>query len=256
MDVSNNVDTLIMMYKTHCQCVLDNAINGNFEEIQHFLLHFWQGMPDHLLPLLENPVLIDIFCVCDSILYKVLTDVLIPATMQEMPERSCLTLATKCEFVIHPYTQCLRHSAPAYCNAYDEIEHFIYTKQEEMKTSDTHPTGPPDIRNFAKHWEQWVISSLENLPECLSEKKLPIVRRFVSSLKRQTSFLHLAQIARPALFDQNIVNAMTSDIEKVDLYSIGSQALLSSCSGVDSDIDVYSECEFVFALQSLSSYGQ
>ncbi|XP_044147680.1 DNA-binding protein RFX6 [Bufo gargarizans] len=182
------VDTLIMMYKTHCQCVLDNAINGNFEEIQHFLLHFWQGMPDHLLPLLENPVIIDIFCVCDSILYKVLTDVLIPATMQEMPE-SLLA----------------------------------------------------DIRNFAKHWEQWVTSSLENLPECLSEKKLPIARRFVSSLKRQTSFLHLAQIARPALFDQNIVNAMTSDIEKVDLYSIGSQALLSSCSGADSDIDVYTE---------------
>ncbi|XP_072264898.1 DNA-binding protein RFX6 [Pyxicephalus adspersus] len=182
------VYTLIMMYKTHCQCILDNAINGNFEEIQHFLLHFWQGMPDHLLPLLENPVIIDIFCVCDSILYKVLTDVLIPATMQEMPE-SLLA----------------------------------------------------DIRNFAKHWEQWVTTSLENLPESLSVKKLPIVRRFVSSLKRQTSFLHLAQIARPALFDQNVVNSISADIEKVDLYSIGSQALLSSCSGADSDSDVYTE---------------
>ena len=95
-----------MMYKTHCQCILDNAINVNFEEviqsdtdgclfpstfcvvlhntrtlcspllpaslqIQNFLLHFWQGMPDHLLPLLENPIIVDIFCVCDSILYKV-----------------------------------------------------------------------------------------------------------------------------------------------------------------------------------------
>lgn len=84
-----------MMYKTHCQCILDNAINVNFEEvtglcsssptaavphqliqrllfqIQNFLLHFWQGMPDHLLPLLENRVIVDIFCVCDSILYKV-----------------------------------------------------------------------------------------------------------------------------------------------------------------------------------------
>ncbi|XP_067429358.1 DNA-binding protein RFX6-like [Thunnus thynnus] len=65
------VDTLIMMYKTHCQCILDNAINVNFEEIQNFLLHFWQGMPDHLLPLMENPVIVDIFCVCDSILHKV-----------------------------------------------------------------------------------------------------------------------------------------------------------------------------------------
>ena len=50
-----------------------------------------------------------------------------------------------------------------------------------------------DIRNFAKNWEQWVVSSLENLPEALTDKKIPIVRRFVSSLKRQTSFLHLAQ---------------------------------------------------------------
>uniref|UniRef100_A0A8C2IQV1 DNA-binding protein RFX6 n=1 Tax=Cyprinus carpio TaxID=7962 RepID=A0A8C2IQV1_CYPCA len=182
----DKVDTLIMMYKTHCQCILDNAINVNFEEIQNFLLHFWQGMPEHLLPLLENPVIVDIFCVCDSILYKVLTDVLIPATMQDMPE-SLLA----------------------------------------------------DIRNFAKHWEHWMVSSLENLPEILSEKKLPIARRFVSSLKRQTSFLHLAQIARPALFDQNVVTSMVNDIDKVDLNSIGSQALLSITS--DQDSDFYSE---------------
>ncbi|NXV27639.1 RFX6 protein, partial [Rissa tridactyla] len=194
----DKVDTLIMMYKTHCQCVLDNAINGNFEEIQHFLLHFWQGMPDHLLPLLENPIIVDIFCVCDSILYKVLTDVLIPATMQEMPE-SLLA----------------------------------------------------DIRNFAKNWEQWVASSLENLPENLTDKKLPIARRFVSSLKRQTSFLHLAQIARPALFDQHVVNSMVSDIEKVDLNSIGSQALLAVSGTTDSDGEVYSEYDSITVFQEL-----
>ncbi|XP_015264545.1 PREDICTED: DNA-binding protein RFX6 [Gekko japonicus] len=194
----DKVDTLIMMYKTHCQCVLDNAINGNFEEIQHFLLHFWQGMPDHLLPLLENPVIIDIFCVCDSILYKVLTDILIPATMQEMPE-SLLA----------------------------------------------------DIRNFAKNWEHWIVSSLENLPEDLTTKKLPIARRFVSSLKRQTSFLHLAQIARPALFDQHVVNAMVADIEKVDLHSIGSQALLTVSGSMDPDGEGYSEYDSITVFQEL-----
>nr|Q5RJA1.2 RecName: Full=DNA-binding protein RFX6; AltName: Full=Regulatory factor X 6 [Danio rerio] len=190
------VDTLIMMYKTHCQCILDNAINVNFEEIQNFLLHFWQGMPEHLLPLLENPVIVDIFCVCDSILYKVLTDVLIPATMQDMPE-SLLA----------------------------------------------------DIRNFAKHWEHWMLSSLENLPEILSEKKVPIARRFVSSLKRQTSFLHLAQIARPALFDQIVVTSMVNDIDKVDLNSIGSQALLSVTN--DQDSDFYSEYDSISVFQEL-----
>ncbi|KAB5540054.1 hypothetical protein PHYPO_G00096930 [Pangasianodon hypophthalmus] len=152
------VDTLIMMYKTHCQCILDNAISVNFEEV--------------------------------------LTDVLIPATMQDMPE-SLLA----------------------------------------------------DIRNFAKLWEPWMVSSLENLPKILSEKKLPIARRFVSSLKRQTSFLHLAQIARPALFDQNIVTAMVNDIDKVDLNSIGSQALLSNTS--DQDLDFYSEYDSVTVFQEL-----
>ncbi|XP_075869151.1 DNA-binding protein RFX6 isoform X2 [Nelusetta ayraudi] len=192
------VDTLIMMYKTHCQCILDNAINVNFEEIHNFLLHFWQGMPDHLLSLLENPVIVDIFCVCDSILYKVLTDVLIPATMQEMPE-SLLS----------------------------------------------------DIRNFAKHWERWLASSLENLPECLAAKKLPIARHFVSSLKRQTSFLHLAQIARPALFDQAVVTGMVSDIDKVDLSSISSQPLLGVTAGGDPDPDIYSEYDSVTVFQEL-----
>ncbi|KAM8725476.1 DNA-binding protein RFX6 [Acanthopagrus schlegelii] len=192
------VDTLIMMYKTHCQCILDNAINVNFEEIQNFLLHFWQGMPDHLLPLLENPVIVDIFCVCDSILYKVLTDVLIPATMQEMPE-SLLA----------------------------------------------------DIRNFAKHWEHWLASSLENLPECLAAKKLPIARHFVSSLKRQTSFLHLAQIARPALFDQAVVTSMVLDIDNVDLSSISSQPLLSVSTTADQDPDIYSEYDSITVFQEL-----
>uniref|UniRef100_A0A3Q2QDQ8 DNA-binding protein RFX6 n=1 Tax=Fundulus heteroclitus TaxID=8078 RepID=A0A3Q2QDQ8_FUNHE len=192
------VDTLIMMYKTHCQCILDNAINVNFEEIQNFLLHFWQGMPDHLLPLLENPIIVDIFCVCDSILYKVLTDVLIPATMQEMPE-SLLA----------------------------------------------------DIRNFAKHWEHWLASSLENLPEGLAAKKLPIARRFVSSLKRQTSFLHLAQIARPALFDQAVVTSMVLDIDSVDLSSINSQPLLSVSAAGDQDSDIYSEYDSISVFQEL-----
>ncbi|XP_077408987.1 DNA-binding protein RFX6 isoform X2 [Vanacampus margaritifer] len=194
----DKVDTLIMMYKTHCQCILDNAINVNFGEIQNFLLHFWQGMPDHLLPLLDNPLLVDILCVCDSILYKVLTDVLIPATMQEMPE-SLLA----------------------------------------------------DIRGFAKHWELWLASSLDNLPQCLAAKKLPIARRFVSSLKRQTSFLHLAQIARPALFDQSVVSNMVADMDDVDLNSISLHSLLSIAANAEQLRDAYSDYEAVAVFQEL-----
>ena len=43
-------------------------------------------MPDHLLPLLDSSVIIDMICICDSILYKTTVEILIPASMQEMPE--------------------------------------------------------------------------------------------------------------------------------------------------------------------------
>uniref|UniRef100_A0A8B9TBG5 DNA-binding protein RFX6 n=1 Tax=Anas platyrhynchos TaxID=8839 RepID=A0A8B9TBG5_ANAPL len=185
----DKVDTLIMMYKTHCQCVLDNAINGNFEEIQHFLLHFWQGMNNS----------------------------------QICPE-ACVS-QTENFFFFFLINVSLKH---IFCCSL-----------------------LADIRNFAKNWEQWVVSSLENLPEILTDKKLPIARRFVSSLKRQTSFLHLAQIARPALFDQHVVNSMVSDIEKVDLNSIGSQALLAVSGSTDSDGEVYSEYDSITVFQEL-----
>ena len=51
-----------------------------------------------------------------------------------------------------------------------------------------------DIRNFARQWDSWVASALDNLPDRLADNKLPVARRFASALKRQTSFLHLAQV--------------------------------------------------------------
>lgn len=183
----DKVETFIMMYKTHCQCILDTAINANFEEIQNFLLHFWQGLPEHLLPLVDHELIIDLICVCDSILYKVLTEVLIPSTMQEMPE----TLLC-------------------------------------------------DIRNFARHWENWMSTALDNLPDKLSEHKLPVARRFASALKRQTSFLHLAQTARPVLYDAQLVNQMISDVDRIDLTSIGTHALNANNDG-DQDIELNAE---------------
>lgn len=79
-------------------------------------------------------------------------------------------------------------------------------------------------------------------------------------------FLVLYQIARPALFDQNVVNSMVADIDKVDLNSIGSQAFLTISTG-DKDSELYSECKncykivldknlkefFILGLQSLLS---
>ncbi|KAL9979712.1 hypothetical protein ACROYT_G017414 [Oculina patagonica] len=82
----HKVETFIMMYRTHCQRMLDTVVSANFEGVQNFITHFWQGMPSHIISVLECPVVVDIVAICDSILYKVLTDVLIPSTIQDLPD--------------------------------------------------------------------------------------------------------------------------------------------------------------------------
>ncbi|XP_071956049.1 DNA-binding protein RFX6-like [Antedon mediterranea] len=183
----DKLQTLLMMYKTHCQCILDTIINNNIEEIPIFLLHFWQGMPDHLLLYLEKEIVLDLVAICDSILYRTTIEILIPATMQEMSE--------------------------------DLLA---------------------DIRSFSKQWEDWMKTSLENLPDALYQVKMPVARRFVLSLKRQASFLHLAQTARPVLFDQGIVDHMIKDMAFIDTNCIDSHVLIGQTND-DSDTELNTE---------------
>ncbi|XP_060101555.1 transcription factor RFX4 isoform X3 [Heteronotia binoei] len=80
------VSTFIMMYRTHCQRILDTVIRANFDEVQSFLLHFWQGMPPHMLPVLGSSTVVNIVGVCDSILYKAISGVLMPTVLQALPD--------------------------------------------------------------------------------------------------------------------------------------------------------------------------
>ncbi|KAL2093453.1 hypothetical protein ACEWY4_010765 [Coilia grayii] len=80
------VSTFIMMYRTHCQRILDTVIRANFDEVQSFLLHFWQGMPPHMLPVLGSSIVVNIVGVCDSILYKAISGVLMPTVLQALPD--------------------------------------------------------------------------------------------------------------------------------------------------------------------------
>ncbi|XP_030070669.1 transcription factor RFX4 [Microcaecilia unicolor] len=80
------VSTFIMMYRTHCQRILDTVIRANFDEVQSFLLHFWQGMPSHMLPVLGSSTVVHIVGVCDSILYKAISGVLMPTVLQALPD--------------------------------------------------------------------------------------------------------------------------------------------------------------------------
>ncbi|XP_069953089.1 transcription factor RFX4-like [Cherax quadricarinatus] len=80
------VATFVMMYRTHCQRILDTVIRASFDEIQSFLLHFWQGMPPHLGSILSTNVLVNLVGVCDSILYRAICSVLMPSVLQAIPD--------------------------------------------------------------------------------------------------------------------------------------------------------------------------
>ncbi|XP_060572521.1 transcription factor RFX4-like [Ruditapes philippinarum] len=82
----DKVLTFLMMYRTHCQRILDTVIRANFDEVQSFLLHFWQGMPTHIKSILESKILVTLVGVCDSILYRAIANVLMPTVLQPLPE--------------------------------------------------------------------------------------------------------------------------------------------------------------------------
>lgn len=42
-----------------------------FQQVQDFLVHFWQGMPTHMLPILSCQATVDLIVVCDFVLYRV-----------------------------------------------------------------------------------------------------------------------------------------------------------------------------------------
>ncbi|XP_064650978.1 regulatory factor X 4-like [Lineus longissimus] len=80
------VSTFVMMYRTHCQRVLDTVIRANFDEVQNLLLHFWQGMPQHIVPIMSCREVIIVVGICDSILYKAISNVLMPSVLHALPE--------------------------------------------------------------------------------------------------------------------------------------------------------------------------
>ncbi|ROT67587.1 hypothetical protein C7M84_014318 [Penaeus vannamei] len=65
-------------------------------QIQSFLVHFWQGIPPHLVSILGTNVLVNLVGVCDSILYRAVCSVLMPSVLQSL---SLILLSTPPQFV-------------------------------------------------------------------------------------------------------------------------------------------------------------
>ncbi|RXM28991.1 DNA-directed RNA polymerase III subunit RPC2 [Acipenser ruthenus] len=65
---------------------IDDMLATAVLQVQSFLLHFWQGMPPHMLPVLGSSTVVSIVGVCDSILYKAISGVLMPTVLQALPD--------------------------------------------------------------------------------------------------------------------------------------------------------------------------
>ncbi|XP_047124396.1 DNA-binding protein RFX6 isoform X1 [Hydra vulgaris] len=169
------LDTFMVMYRTHCQCLLDTAVAKNYEAIHQYLVHFWQGIPNHLKSLFEVPEIISLICVCDAITFMVLNDSLVPATLEEITDQT-LT----------------------------------------------------EVRLFVNSLENWLHIALKNSNTHLLERKMQVARRFVQAVKRQISFLHLAQSFREVLSDKVIAQNLINELNAIDITSIGAQALFTT----------------------------
>eukprot|EP00794_Sanderia_malayensis_P016967 gene16967-18676_t len=80
------VELFLVMYKAHCQRILDTVIGANFKDVETFLLHFWHRMPEHVSKFLDIDAISEVVTVCDTILFKKLIDVLIPDSMKTVQE--------------------------------------------------------------------------------------------------------------------------------------------------------------------------
>ncbi|KAK2709364.1 transcription factor RFX4-like isoform X2 [Artemia franciscana] len=80
------VSTFTLMYRAHCQRLLDTIIRASFDEVQTCLIHFWRGIPHHLVGILNSNVVINLVGTCDAILYKSVCSVLLPSILRALPE--------------------------------------------------------------------------------------------------------------------------------------------------------------------------
>ncbi|KAG1652783.1 Transcription factor RFX4 [Nymphon striatum] len=82
------VDTLLVMYRAHCENFIDAVTSRTFEQAQRYLTHFWQGIPLQMFQLLNQNFIIDIIAVCDVIVFKTITKVIIPQFLHQLTENT------------------------------------------------------------------------------------------------------------------------------------------------------------------------
>ncbi|NXK67920.1 RFX2 protein, partial [Sylvietta virens] len=185
----NDVKTLQVLYRRHCEATLDVVMNLQFHYIEKLWQSFWSpkappsdgptALPsseeepegtlpkDKLITLCKYEPILKWMRSCDHILYQALVEILIPDVLRPVP--STLTQA---------------------------------------------------IRNFAKSLEGWLMNAMSEFPPQVVQTKVGVVSAFAQTLRRYTSLNHLAQAARAVLQNTSQINQMLSDLNRVDFANV------------------------------------
>ncbi|XP_065177904.1 transcription factor RFX4-like [Sycon ciliatum] len=81
---SEKVSLWLVLYKAHCQRILDAAIAENFTEVENYIVNFWGGLPENLRSLLTHKLLADLIGVCDFALYKAILAAVVPDPLRTL----------------------------------------------------------------------------------------------------------------------------------------------------------------------------
>ncbi|XP_062365868.1 DNA-binding protein RFX2-like isoform X3 [Cinclus cinclus] len=219
----NDVKTLQVLYRRHCEATLDVVMNLQFHYIEKLWQSFWSpkappsdgptALPsseeepegtlpkDKLITLCKYEPILKWMRSCDHILYQALVEILIPDVLRPVP--STLTQA---------------------------------------------------IRNFAKSLEGWLMNAMSEFPPQVVQTKVGVVSAFAQTLRRYTSLNHLAQAARAVLQNTSQINQMLSDLNRVDFANVQEQA--SWVCQCEEGMVQKLEQDFKLTLQQQSSLDQ
>ncbi|XP_039422057.1 DNA-binding protein RFX2 isoform X4 [Corvus cornix cornix] len=219
----NDVKTLQILYRRHCEATLDVVMNLQFHYIEKLWQSFWSpkappsdgptALPsseeepegtlpkDKLITLCKYEPILKWMRSCDHILYQALVEILIPDVLRPVP--STLTQA---------------------------------------------------IRNFAKSLEGWLMNAMSEFPPQVVQTKVGVVSAFAQTLRRYTSLNHLAQAARAVLQNTSQINQMLSDLNRVDFANVQEQA--SWVCQCEEGMVQKLEQDFKLTLQQQSSLDQ
>ncbi|XP_013388232.1 transcription factor RFX4 [Lingula anatina] len=84
LHLKEKTTVFLLLYRHHCQRVLDSVVRANFAEVENLLKSFWRSLPLRLQPLLLSPFTVDLILLYDLTLYRMLASTLFPTLCQEM----------------------------------------------------------------------------------------------------------------------------------------------------------------------------